>query len=144
MLKARYVLAIVLALSGTASVRAQGIQRPTPPPVDYSAFMQLNNEQRLNAFNHLAAEQQVELILIHMSRWMAVNMSHLTPEQRQALIDFANVVSPRKFRLPGGYQYTSAWHDEVADRISRLFSPAEIRQALTIYGDYIEWPQRTP
>lgn len=79
-------------------------------------------------------------MLVHLSRWIAVNKSHLTQEQTAALMDVANAVSPPMFRLPGEYKYTPAWRDEVANRIETLLSPAQIRQALTIYADYIPPP----
>ncbi len=144
MRKTGCALAVVLVLVSTSSGRAQSTQLPAPPQVDYDAFMELEHAQRLRAFDRLTPEQRADVMLIHLSRWMAVNMNHLTQEQRRALTDLANVVAPPMFRLPGGYKYTPAWRDEVASRIERLFSPAQIRQALTIYGDYIPEPWTPP
>ena len=143
MQKTGCALAIVLLLASSSRGLAQSAPMPAPP-VDYEAFMELEPAQRLRAFDRLTAEQQVDVMLIHLSRWIAVNMNDLTHEQRQALTDFANAIAPRMFRLPGGYKDTPAWHDEVANRIERLLSPTQIRQALTIYGDYIPIPLTLP
>lgn len=144
----RYLAAavtVVLTLLYASIGNAQGIQKPAPLPVDYAAFMRLNNDQRLRAFNRLTVEQQTGLMLDHLSRWLVVHRNDLAPEQSQALRNWINVVAPRRFRVPG-YKDTHVWQDEVVAQIETLLSPAQIRQALTIYGDYIPQPlpARTP
>jgi hypothetical protein len=141
--KARFAITIVLALVSSLSAHAQGTQAPPLARVDYATFMQQDNEERLRTFNRITPENRADLLVSQVGRWMEVNRSWLTPEQLRVLRDFISVVAPALFRLPG-YKDTLAWRNQLAARAEKLFSPAQIRQAFTIYADYIPLPQPLP
>ncbi len=134
---------LVLALAGSLGRVLHAQDTPATPAVSYATFMQQDNEERLRTFNRITPESRAYLVEEQVARWLTVNRSYLTQEQLSVLVDFMNVVTPPVFRLPG-YRDTLAWRNDVVARIEKLFSPAEIRQALTIYGDYIPMPQPQP
>jgi hypothetical protein len=134
MLKAGSVMALVLALSGSIVVHAQisGV----PPSIFYDTFMQQNVEDRVRTFKLISPAQRRDVVREQIMRWIYVNRSWLTPEQRSVLEDFLYFVEPNLFVVRPDPDIT-AKAKEMMTRAAALFSNAQIRQALTIYGDYI-------
>ena len=133
MRKTGVAITVVLALTGPLVAHAQILG--VPRSIEYDAFMQQSIEDRLRTFPLITPEQRADIVKMHIERWIYVNRSWLTPEQRSVLDDFLYIVRPH---LYGGAPEPEAIAKakEIMTREAALFSNAQIRQ-LTIYGNYL-------
>ncbi len=131
----KWALLVTVVLVLTGSIVAHTQISGVPRSIDYDAFMQQSIEDRLRTFPLITPGQRADIVKMHIERWIYVNRSWLTPEQRSVVEDFLYSVRPN---LYGGGQEldTIAKAKEMMTRAAGLFSNAQIRQ-LTIYGDYI-------
>jgi hypothetical protein len=129
-------VAITVVLALTSPIVAYAQISGVPRSITYDAFMQQSIEDRLRTFTLLTPGQRADLVKVHIERWMYVNRSWLTPEQSSALEDLLYFVRPNLYFTPPDPD-TSAKVNEMVTHATALFSKAEIRQALTIYGNYI-------
>ena len=133
---------VVLALVGSSRAQAQDTR--SRPAVTYASFMQQDYQGRLSTLARITPENRADLALTHLSRWIAVNQSYLADEQQRVLTNFIKVAAPPLFRIPGERD-TLAWRNELAARVTKLFSQAQVRQAFTeTEADYIplQWPSK--
>src|SRR5262245_8763368 len=92
------LVTVVLALAGSIVAHAQipGV----PRSIAYDAFMQQSIEDRLRTFTLLTPGQRADLVKMHIERWMYVNRSWVTPEQRNALESLLYFVRPNLYVTP--------------------------------------------
>jgi hypothetical protein len=125
-----------LALVFLLSLWAVASTAQTPATVEYDAFFKLDNQARIRLFNEVSAENRAALVREHIERWIEANRARLTPQQLEVMKANAAFATADKYRLP----MTAEVRLEIGALEARsraVFSPEELRQAMTIHGDHI-------
>jgi hypothetical protein len=135
----RFAIAITVALVSSFAGLARGAQ--TPQQVSYATFMAESHEGRLRIFDQITPEARTVLVVEQVARWREANRSWLTQEQLKVLTDFIGLAGTVHYSFfPEDADTRARRISELATLAKRLFSPAQIRQALNIKeADYIPW-----
>jgi MinD-like ATPase involved in chromosome partitioning or flagellar assembly len=125
-----------MAISVLVTTPTQAQVAPTSSVVDYDTFMQQDVQSRIRVFNQVSPENRAELVQTQIKRWVEKNRTRLTPEQLKVMDEnLAFVVADRYRQAMNEEQRAKA--KELEARTAALFSPEDMREALTINGTYI-------
>jgi hypothetical protein len=104
--------------------------------IGYDEFMVKPVSDRIEVFNEISPENRAMLVRTHLDRWIRQNRARLTAEQLAAMEANLAFITADKYRTPrqAGLE---AERQKLEETNARLFSHEEMRQALTIHGDYI-------
>jgi hypothetical protein len=107
-----------------------------PGVIDYDTFMRSNEQTRIELFNTASPENRAELVRTHLERWLAANRHRLSSEQIQVMEENLAFVIPDIY-TPDRKPESITRQKELQRRTAELFSSQDMRQALTIHGDYL-------
>jgi len=127
----------VLGLTSAAATFAQ--ERDAQAPVTYDTFMKTPFEDRIRLFNEANAETRAALVREQIQRWLASHRAKLSPQQVQVMEENLAFVTPALYEGRGKPEDRERARALEA-RTAKLFTRAEVRQALTIEGDYLPPP----
>ena len=117
----------------------------TAPPaaaagiITYDQFMTSGPiEQRLTTFNALCPENRAALVVEQLTRWRKKNAARLTVDQQRFLDEALGMIEPALYseRLPRRPELRETMR-VLEQRARKLFEPADVRNSLTLHGDYI-------
>ena len=123
------VLAIVCLSAIAASAQ-------TPPTVDYDTFWKHDLQGRIRTFQQVSPENRAALVKEHIERWVEANKASLTTAQLEIMKANAAFVTADKYASPMTEERNKAIKDLEAKTLA-VFSREQVRQAMTIYGEYI-------
>ena len=103
---------------------------------DYDTFMKRDLQARIRRFNEISPENRAELVRTQITRWIDLRRASLTAEQLKLIEEWLSIVSPDTYRLPKSEALMTRIKD-LETRSAALFTREDLRQALTINGDYI-------
>jgi hypothetical protein len=95
MRKTGFALAVVFVLVSSSLAHAQ-----VPRAIFYDTFMQQDLEDRLRTFTLIGPGERSGIVREHIMRWMYVNRTWLTQEQRSVLEDFLYFAGPEHYGVP--------------------------------------------
>jgi hypothetical protein len=127
----------VLGLTSGAATFAQ--EQDAQAPVTYDAFMKAPFEERVRLFNEAKPETRAALIREQIQRWLAIRRAKLSPEQVQVMEENLAFVTPALYQGPPKREDRER-AQALEAKTAKLFTRAELRQALTIEGDYLPPP----
>jgi len=108
-------------------------QNPQAQVVSYDAFLKLAPPQRNRTFQSLSPEQKATLKRTHAQRWLELHQSELTADQRAAVRQAIDFISPDLYRNPSDPTFRRQ-EDEIRNRLSCSIGRARVQEAFTFLG----------
>jgi hypothetical protein len=137
-MKPSSALWLIIATYVAIAVPVSGLSQQ-PGAIDYDTFMQSSEQRRIELFNAVTPENRAELVRTHLERWLSTNRKRLSPEQIRVMEENLAFIRPAIYRQDRAPEVLSR-QKELERRTAAIFTAEDMRQALTIHGDYIRKP----
>lgn len=122
--------AVLLPLAAAAPVQAQEVT------VTYDEFGQMSDEQKLDVFNEVSAENRALLVRTQAERWLALHRTRLSEEQVSVVEEAIAFTQPELYDDADREAEEAASEDLMA-RLMALLSREDMMHAFTRRGAYI-------
>jgi hypothetical protein len=105
--------------------------------IGYDEFFVKPQNERINTFNEISAENRALLIKSHVEQWLAVNRPRLTDKQVAVLEEIISGIIPDFYQANRDMEKMHLEAERLRLKAETVFSREDVRQIMSDRVDYI-------